>query len=191
MFLFTFFSATQSHCFIKFWLLTNLKHNKDWLLYQSLMIGWRKNYWKPERVSSVLTSVSVCLPVCLSVSVSPRATEHIFWPRSLIFGLSNPWHLRKKTPHFYACYLHISMFSLYNTIIFFVWSYCQFVTYKCDIWVENGKLYNENYHDNFWMGFSGLEGRDLRQFVMKLFKHWGNALVSSIINNISPSKVKI
>ena len=61
-----------------------------WLLDRSLMIGWRKNSWNPERVSSVFTFVSVCLSVCL------RATEHTFWPRNLIFGLKDPWDMRKK-----------------------------------------------------------------------------------------------
>ena len=25
-----------------------------------------------------------------------QATTHIFWPRNLIFGLSDPWDMRKK-----------------------------------------------------------------------------------------------
>merc|ERR1711923_154855 len=35
-----------------------------------------------------------CLSVCLSVCV--RSTEHTFWPRNLIFGLKDPWDMRKK-----------------------------------------------------------------------------------------------
>ena len=68
------------------------------ILDQSLMIGWRKNSWNSERVSSVFTFVSVCLPVCLCVclSVCTRATEHTFWHRTVIFGSSDPWDMRKK-----------------------------------------------------------------------------------------------
>ena len=36
------------------------------LLGRSLMIGWRKKSWNPERVPSVVT-LSVCLCVCVSV----------------------------------------------------------------------------------------------------------------------------
>ena len=56
------------------------------LLGRSLLIAWRKNSWNPERVPSVVTFVSVC----------SRATEHTFWPRNLIFGLSDPWDMRIK-----------------------------------------------------------------------------------------------
>ena len=40
--------------------------------------------------------VYVCVCVCVSVCVHRRATEHSFWPRNLIFGLSDPWYMRKK-----------------------------------------------------------------------------------------------
>ena len=45
-----------------------------------------------------LSSQSVCPSVCLSVrlSVCERATGQTFWPRNLIFGLSDPWDMRKK-----------------------------------------------------------------------------------------------
>ena len=36
----------------------------------------------------------MCLSVCLSVCA--QATGHTFWPRNLIFGLSDPWDMRKK-----------------------------------------------------------------------------------------------
>ena len=39
-------------------------HSKFFVLDRSLMIGWRKNSWNTERVSSVFTSVSVCVSVC-------------------------------------------------------------------------------------------------------------------------------
>ena len=64
------------------------------ILGRSLMIGWRKNSWNPERVPSVVTFVCVCLCVCLSVCA--QATGHTFWPRNLIFGLNDPWNMRKK-----------------------------------------------------------------------------------------------
>ena len=74
-----------------------ISHNKlmTWqILGRSLMIGWRKNSWNPERVPTVVTFVSVCLSVC--VSVRPRAAGDTFWHRTLIFGLSDPWDMRKK-----------------------------------------------------------------------------------------------
>ena len=55
-------------------------------LDRSLMIGWRKNSWNPERVPSVVT-LSVCLSVC------ERATGHTFWLRNLFFGLSDSWDI--------------------------------------------------------------------------------------------------
>ena len=54
------------------------------ILGRSLMIGWRKKSWNPERVPSVFTFVSVCLCVCR------RTTEHTFWHRNLIFELNDP-----------------------------------------------------------------------------------------------------
>ena len=97
------------------------------LLGRSLMIGWRKNSWNHERVPTVVTFVSVCV-------VCPRVTGHTFWPRNLIFGLSDPWDMRKKRIffrnfHFYAFHRDFSIFSLYNTNTFFVSSYqSQFFT---------------------------------------------------------------
>ena len=67
--------------------------NKDTLLGRSLMIGWRKKSWNPERVPSVVT---LCVRVSVRVSVCERATSHTFWHRNLIFGLSDPWDMRKK-----------------------------------------------------------------------------------------------
>ena len=63
------------------------------LLARSLMIGWLKKSWNPQRVSSVVT-LSVCL--CVRPSVRERATGHTFTPRNLIFGLNDPWDMRKK-----------------------------------------------------------------------------------------------
>ena len=73
------------------------------------MIGWRKNSWNPERVSSVFTFVSVCLCVCLSVCT--RATEHTFWHRNLIFWWNDPWDMRKKT--FFFCFSKFSCLSFF------------------------------------------------------------------------------
>ena len=97
-----------------------------YMLWTCLIIGpilddrLRKNSWNPERVSSVFTFLSVCVSVCLCVCT--RATEHTFWPRSLIFGSSDPRDMRKKiffvvfrNFRFYAFYWHFSIFSLYNT----------------------------------------------------------------------------
>ena len=65
------------------------------LLDRSLMIGWRK-IWKILKPWKGVLCIHfrVCLSVCLSVC--PRATEHTFWPRNLIFGLKDPWDMRKK-----------------------------------------------------------------------------------------------
>ena len=62
----------------------DLTWQRTWLLLgRSLMIGWRKKSWNPERVPTVVT-LSVCVSVC------ERATGHTFWPRNAIFGLSDP-----------------------------------------------------------------------------------------------------
>ena len=44
----------------------------------------------PGKVSSVFTFVCVCMSICLRVCVCTLATEHIFWHRNLMFGLSDP-----------------------------------------------------------------------------------------------------
>ena len=54
----------------------------------------KEHSWNPERVSSVFTFVCVCVSVCLCVCT--RATEHTFWPRNLIFGLSDHLDMRRK-----------------------------------------------------------------------------------------------
>ena len=61
----------------------------------------------------------------LHTSVRERATGHTFWHRNLIFGLNDPWDMRKKLIifvfrnfHFYAFYRHFSFFPLYNTSCF-------------------------------------------------------------------------
>ena len=58
----------------------------------------------------------VCLSVCLSVCpyLCTRATDHSFWARNLIFGLSDPWDMRKKRifGNFYAFYRHFSIFFI-------------------------------------------------------------------------------
>ena len=121
----------------------NLKHNNTFInsafvfvlcffFYRSLMIGWRKNSWNPERVPTIVTFVCVCLSVCMYVCmyVRSRAIEHTFWPRNLIFELSDPWDMRKKrifflfrNVYFYAFYKHFSIVSLCNTSKFLVSCY--------------------------------------------------------------------
>ena len=34
--------------------------------------------------------------VCVCMSVCERATGHTFWNKNLIFGLNDPWDMRKK-----------------------------------------------------------------------------------------------
>ena len=46
------------------------------LLGRSLMIGWRKKSWNPERVPSVVT-LSVCLCVCVSVCLCAGYRAHL------------------------------------------------------------------------------------------------------------------
>ena len=75
------------------------------LLGRSLMIGWRKNSWKPERVPSVVTFVCVC---------------HTFKPRNLIFGLSDPWDVRKKHFFFFKILFFYQKFSFLSKIFFFI-----------------------------------------------------------------------
>ena len=56
------------------------KRNAE-ILDRSLLIGWRDHSWNPERVSSVFTFVSVCVPVCT------RPTEHTVWHNmKLLYG---------------------------------------------------------------------------------------------------------
>ena len=54
--------------------------------------------------------------------VCVRATEHTFWPRNLIFGLSDPWDKRKKRIfrnfHFYAFYSHYDLFCFLPLKVF-------------------------------------------------------------------------
>ena len=45
--------------------------------------GLKERILNPERAFSVITFVCACL------CVSPWAREHSFWPRNLIFGLSD------------------------------------------------------------------------------------------------------
>ena len=77
------------------------------LLDQSLIV-WRKNSWNPQRVSSVFTFS--CLSVCM------LATEHTFWPRNLIFGLSDPWYMRKKHFFYVSKYPYTFILLVYFSI---------------------------------------------------------------------------
>ena len=88
------------------------------VLGRSLMIGWRKKSWNPERVPSVITFVCVCVCVCVSVClcVCGRATGHTFRPRNLIFGLNDPWDMRKK---YIFLFFEIYIFTLFIGIFRF------------------------------------------------------------------------
>ena len=56
------------HCYQKAWSLFFQKSMMFiYKLDRSLMIGWRKNYWNPERMSTLH-----CLSFCVSVGVSAR-----------------------------------------------------------------------------------------------------------------------
>ena len=59
-------------------------------------------------MSYVFTFVSVCLSV--------RATEHTFWLSNLIFGLSDPWDMRKKS---IFLFFEIFIFTLFIGIFRF------------------------------------------------------------------------
>ena len=108
------------------------------LMDRSLMIGWRRNFWNPERVSSLFLTPSVCL------SVSALAIGLTFWPRNLIFWFSYPWEMRKKCVVLFFKILIFTffigilfIFSLYNTSPFFFSSnWSLFFTYVCDILVD-------------------------------------------------------
>ena len=52
---------------------------------RSLMIGWRKNSWNSERLSSVFTFVSVCLSVCLCVCLYAGYRAHLLTYEPSIF----------------------------------------------------------------------------------------------------------
>ncbi len=101
----------------------------DTFLDRSLMIGWRKNSWNPERVSSVFTFVSVCLSVCLCVCLYAGYRAHLLTYEPNFWVKWSMGHEKKKhffvfrNFHFYAFYWHFSIFSLYNTSIFLFSSY--------------------------------------------------------------------
>ena len=54
--------------------------------------------WKGALCSHFRVCFSVSLFLCFSVSLflCTRATDHSFWPRNLILGVSDPWDIRKK-----------------------------------------------------------------------------------------------
>jgi len=92
------------------------------LLGRSLMIGWRKKSWNPERVPTVVT---LCVRVSVRVSVRARPTGHIFWPSNLIFGLNDPWDMRKKRIFLlfeiftFTLFMDIFRFFPYITLVIF------------------------------------------------------------------------
>ena len=62
------------------------------LFYRFLMIGWRKIWQILKPWRGVL-----CFHFRVCLSVRLRVTGHIFWPRNLIFGLKDPWDMRKNS----------------------------------------------------------------------------------------------
>ena len=51
--------------------------------------------------------------LCVRPSVCARPTGHIFWPRNPIFGLNDPWDMRKK--HIFL-FFEIFIFTLFMDI---------------------------------------------------------------------------
>ena len=81
----------------------------NFVLDRSLMIGWRKHYWNPERVSPVFTFVRVCMCVCITgLQNTPFDIGTYF------FGLNNPWDMRKKSCFFVVVFFfEIYIFTLF------------------------------------------------------------------------------
>ena len=73
----------------------------------------KEKSWNPERVPTVVT-LSVRLSVRLSVC--KHATGHTFSTKNLIFGLNNPWDMRKKR---IFLFFEIFIFSLFIGIFRF------------------------------------------------------------------------
>ena len=49
-----------------------------------------------DRLKEKLLKGALCSHFQVYLSVCSRATGHTFWPRNLIFGLIDPWDMRKK-----------------------------------------------------------------------------------------------
>ena len=64
-------------------------------------------------------------PYITLVNFCPRATGHTFWPRNLIFGLSDPWDMRKKRIFLFfeififTLFIGIFRFFPYITLVIF------------------------------------------------------------------------
>ena len=79
----------------------------------SLMIDWRtiwKKILKPWK-GLLCFHFHVCLSVC------PRATEHTFWLKNLIFWLKDPWDMRQNCIFFFEI-LKIELFGITFTCFF-------------------------------------------------------------------------
>ena len=59
----------------------------------------------PETLNGCPQYSISCLCVCLSVHARAAATGHIFWPRHIIFGLSDPFKLLVTVFHIGLWYL--------------------------------------------------------------------------------------
>ena len=71
-------------------------------------------------------ALSIHFRVFVWLCLCTRATDHSFWARNLIFGLLDPWNIRKKRIFlFFEIFIFtlfigiFRFFSLYNTSIFF------------------------------------------------------------------------
>jgi len=66
------------------------------------------------------------MPTVVTLSVCKHATGHTFWPRNLIFGLNDPWDMRKKNTFFlffemfiFMLFIGIFRFFSYITLVNF------------------------------------------------------------------------
>ena len=136
------------------------------LLGRSLMIGWRKNSWNPERAPSVVTFV------CVRLSVRPLAgcrthclaQEPNFWVKWSL-GHEKKRIFFSRNFHFYAFYRFFSIFSLYDTSKCLVSSYqAQFfhlgMWYLC--WEDLARSYRQFDCHFRWQMLIGTETKNCK-----------------------------
>ena len=71
-----------------------------------------KDPWREGNIHETLIRCPMSSLSC--VSVFPRATEHIFWPRNHYFQLTDPWDMRKK-----RIFFKILFFSTFYRYFYF------------------------------------------------------------------------